>query len=273
MRSNQTKAALRAGERVLYIQPHFASPDLVEFLGLLGFDGVFLDAEHGGLELAHAQNLIRAADCTGTPSMVRVPRNEGATIQRYLDIGAGGVLVPHVRTAEEAKAAVESAKFGRCGTRGAHAATRAAGYGLTGSSTSYFEQANRETLVAAMIEDVLALENLERIVATPHLDLCLLGREDLAMSFGHPGQPDHRDVLKATDLMLQVARRTQMPVGITTPDCAIVPELFARGFQFVVVNASRLLANAAREVLARAGRTPATVPAGVDALPRVVDAD
>ena len=260
MRTNPTKQALRAKRHVVYVQAHFPSPELVEFLGHLGFDGVFLDAEHGGLDLGRAQELIRAADCSGITTLLRVPRNEPATILSYLDLGASGGLVPHVRTRDEAIAAVQSAKFGPDGHRGAHAATRAASYGLHGNAAAYFEHANRETLVAVMIEDVLALDNLEGILATPDLDLCILGREDLAMGFGHPGQPDHPDVRRATDLILKTAQG-RTAIGVTAPDATMVPDLFARGFQLVTVSAAKLLATASRHVLALTGRSPESVSA------------
>jgi 4-hydroxy-2-oxoheptanedioate aldolase len=260
VRTNSTKRALQAKQRVIYVQPHFPSPELVEFLGRLGFDGVFLDAEHGGLELVRAQELIRAADCCGTSTLVRVPRNEPATILSYLDLGALGVLVPHIQTPAEAVAAVQSAKFAPQGNRGAHAATRAADYGLYGTAAAYFERANRETLVAAMIEDVLALDNLEAIIRTPGLDLCVLGREDLAMALGHPGTPDHPDVWKAADLLVNLARDAETAIGITAPDIAMVPDLFTRGFQFVVISAAKLLASAGRQVLALVDRSPESMP-------------
>jgi 4-hydroxy-2-oxoheptanedioate aldolase len=267
VRTNLTKEALRAGQNVVCIQPHFPSPELVEFLGHLGFDCVFIDAEHGGVGVERAQELVRAADASGVPTLVRVPRNEPETILRYLDIGSGGVLVPHVKSAEHAEAAVRASKFAPRGIRGAHAATRAAGYGLTQSSRAYFAQANAETLVAVMIEDASAVESFEQIAATDGLDLCVLGREDLAMSLGYPGELDHPEVARLTELVLQAARRAGLPLGITTPDGFAVSELFERGFQFVVVSASRLLAGTAREVLARAASKPARIAHSFNPMP------
>jgi 4-hydroxy-2-oxoheptanedioate aldolase len=250
MRVNPTKRALRAQQQILCIQPHFPSPELVEFLGHLGFDCVFIDAEHGGVGVERAQELVRAADVGGVATLVRVPRNEPETIQQYLDIGSGGVLVPHVWSAEQATAAVRASKFGPQGIRGAHGATRAAAYGVVQTSRAYFSEANAETLVAVMIEDVAAVEHMMQIASTPGLDLCLVGREDLAMSAGHAGDPDHPEVSTLTERILRAGRQARMPVGITTPNALAVPALFERGFQFVVVSAARMLAETSRELLA-----------------------
>ncbi|MCX6550300.1 MAG: hypothetical protein NTY02_04700 [Acidobacteria bacterium] len=76
MRPNPARRALRAHESLVCIQPHFPSPELVEFLGYLGYDCVFLDAEHGGLSIERAQEMVRAADASGIPTLVRVPRHE-----------------------------------------------------------------------------------------------------------------------------------------------------------------------------------------------------
>jgi 2-keto-3-deoxy-L-rhamnonate aldolase RhmA len=250
VRVNPTKQALQTRQALVCIQPHFPSAELVEFLGLLGFDCVFIDAEHGGVGIKQAQDLVRAADAGGIPTLVRVPCNEPAIIQSYLDIGSGGVIVPHVTSAEQAEAAVQASKFAPRGIRGAHPATRAARYGVPQDARTYYARANAETLVAVMIEDVGAVEHLDGIMATEGLDLLVIGREDLAMSSGHSGEPDHPEVVRLIDLVLQGARRAGLPAGITTPNAFTTPDLFDRGFQFVVVSASRLLACAARDVLA-----------------------
>src|SRR5215471_1723146 len=118
MYSNSLKHKLAAGQPATIVAPFAPSPGLVEFLGHLGFDGVFLDCEHGSSGWDDVENLVRAADLAGYSSVVRVERNDAATITRALDRGAGGVQVPHVNTAAEAQAAVEHVKFAPLGHRG-----------------------------------------------------------------------------------------------------------------------------------------------------------
>lgn len=254
MRPNTMKRTLHQGGTVISVQPHFPSPELVEFLGYLGFDSVFLDAEHGVVGVNRAQELVRAADAANIATLVRVPTNAPAVILGYLESGAGGVLVPHVTTAEQAEAAVQAVKYAPRGKRGAHSATRAANYGLTQSGAEYFEQANQETLTAIMLEDVEALANLEYILQVPGLDLCVIGPGDLSMSMGYPGQPDHPEVQRQVGLALQKIRAAGMPAGTPASDGPDARRLFERGFQFVMVNVARMLAADARELLAQARR-------------------
>jgi len=252
MQTNTVKSALKEGDKVVCIQPHFPSPEVVEFLGYLGFDCIFVDAEHCGVGVERAQEMVRAADAAGVATLIRVPKNDPALILGYLETGAGSILVPHVNTADQVRRVVQAVKFAPLGTRGAHPATRAANYGVTQSSTEYFCQANRETMVAVMIEEMTAVENLDEMVKVPGLDLCVVGATDLSMSMGYPGQPGHPDVQSQVELALHKIRAAGVAAGATATDGAGVHRLFERGFQFAVVNAARLLAASARELLAQA---------------------
>ncbi|MDQ4079075.1 MAG: aldolase/citrate lyase family protein [Chloroflexota bacterium] len=252
MRINTVKQAFQRGDEVICIGPGFASPELVEFLGHLGFDCIFLDAEHGVIGVERTQELVRAADAVGIATVTRVPKNDPAVILGYLESGTGGIIVPHINTAVEAHTVVQSVKYCPVGIRGAHSATRAANYGLTQSSTEYFDRANQETLVGLMIEEVTALENLDEILAVPGIDLCLVGPGDLAMSMGHFGQPDHPEVQRKVELAMQKIRAAGVAAGTVAADGGTVRQLFDRGFQFVLVSAARLLAKSAQQMLEQA---------------------
>src|SRR5689334_18981600 len=99
MRTNKLKHKLAAGQRVTVIAPFATSAGLVEMLGYLGFDGVFLDGEHGPAGWEEMENMVRAADLADYTSIMRVDHNDAATITRALDRGAGGIQVPHINTA------------------------------------------------------------------------------------------------------------------------------------------------------------------------------
>src|SRR5262249_2197383 len=118
MRSNSLKHKLAAGQPATIVAPFAPSAGLVEFLGHLGFDGVFLDCEHGSSNWGEVEDMVRAADLAGYSSIVRVERNDPATITRALDRGASGVQVPHVNTAAEAVDVVQHVKFAPLGHRG-----------------------------------------------------------------------------------------------------------------------------------------------------------
>ncbi|HBY93926.1 MAG: aldolase/citrate lyase family protein [Ardenticatenaceae bacterium] len=261
MRSNKLKQALKEGGTVICVGPGVPSPELVEFLGHLGFDCIFIDAEHGVIGVERAQEMVRAADAVGIGSLTRVPKNDPAVILGYLETGTGGILVPHVNTADEVRQIMQAVKYSPLGIRGAHSGTRAANYGVTQSGAEYFDQANRETMVAAMIEEVAALENLNEILQVPGLDLCLIGPGDLAMSMGYPGQPDHPEVQAQVDLAVHKICAAGVAAGTVAADGEGVRRLFERGFQLALVSALRLLVVGARQLLAQA-RTEKSVTPG-----------
>lgn len=171
------------------------SPDLVEIAGYTGYDFAWIDAEHGTMGLGDINHLIRAADASGIDAIVRVPDHSPSFIQRVLDAGATGVMVPHVRTAEDAAAIVAAAKFEPQGTRGACPATRAVGH-LTDDWAADRLRADRDTLVFGLIEDVEGVENAGAIAAVPGLDGLVFGPFDLAMALGLDGNVSHPDIEK-----------------------------------------------------------------------------
>src|ERR1700758_827198 len=106
MRTNTLKQKLAAGQRVTVIAPFATSAGLVELFGHLGFDGVFLDGEHGPPGWEDIEHMVRAAEVAGYTAIIRVDRNDGPTITRALDRGAGGIQIPHINNAADALAAV-----------------------------------------------------------------------------------------------------------------------------------------------------------------------
>src|SRR5437870_12746432 len=118
MQINALKHKLEAGQPATVIAPLGSSAAMVELLGHLGFDGVFIDCEHGPAGWEDVEHMVRAAEVAGYSSVVRVDHNDVATITRALDRGAGGVQVPHVNTASEAEAVVQHAKYAPRGQRG-----------------------------------------------------------------------------------------------------------------------------------------------------------
>jgi len=246
------KNLLESGRSIICIGPSFPSPELVEFLGYLTFDAVFIDAEHGVIGPEKAQEMVRAANVVGMATMTRVPKNDPAVILSYLETGTKCVLVPHVTTAAEAQEAVRAAMYHPKGIRGSHSGTRAANYGVTQTGEEYFTRANRETAVAVMIEDVSAVENIEEIVSVPGVDACMLGPGDLSMSMGYPGQPNHPEVQAMVEQAFQKIRQAGVAAGTVAGDGAHVRRLFDHGYQMAIVSASVLLAGAARQLISTA---------------------
>jgi 2-keto-3-deoxy-L-rhamnonate aldolase RhmA len=178
------------------VGPGMSSPELVEFFGYLGFDDIFLDAEHGVIGVDRAQEMVRAADGSGTPTLTRVPQNDPVVIRGDLESGTGGVIVPHVNTADDARAAVQAAKYAPLGTCGAGTASRAANFGPTRTAAEYLRRANEETFLSALVEESEGVRNLDAIMAVEGVDAVGIGAGNLSMSMGLPGQASHPDVKK-----------------------------------------------------------------------------
>lgn len=201
MRKNTLKEKLNAGKATLGPFVGFPSPSIVETMGWLGFDFVIIDCEHGPIDYETAENMIRAAELSNTTAIVRIGLNEQQNIQRYMDAGAHGVLIPLVNTAEDAQKVVDSVKYPPIGKRGAYSG-RGAQFGA-GTGPDYFAKANEETFVAVQIETPEAIENAEEIVATPHVDAVFLGPGDLSLNFGIPGQMEHEKVVSTIESLVE----------------------------------------------------------------------
>jgi 4-hydroxy-2-oxoheptanedioate aldolase len=192
IRPNRVKQTLAAGG-VATILSGTNEPDLIDQLGTLDVDGIWLEGEHGGVDYADLGNLTRACDLWGKTSVVRVMDNDYATIYRTLDRGAQGIVVPHVDTRAEAEAFVAAAKFAPLGKRGMF--TSRQGFGVS----EYLETANDQSLLIALIEDIAAVRNLDDIVKVDHIDIFFVAPNDLATSMGHIGNMGQPDVQKTID--------------------------------------------------------------------------
>ena len=192
LRKNKAKHTLEAGG-VATIAMGNMSGDIIEFLGPMGFDGMWIEAEHGPFDFQDIPNLSRACDLWGMTSVVRIHLNMQGMIYRTLDLGAQAVVVPHVNTAEEAQNVADGGKFHPIGKRGM--ATSRQGIGVD----NYYEKANDETLMIVLIEDIIAIENIEEIVKVDGIDVFFIANGDLSQSMGLIGQHRHPDVLAAAD--------------------------------------------------------------------------
>lgn len=248
---NKVKQRLAANDVVIGAKIDLASPDLVEMAGVAGYDFVFIDCEHGAIDLETAVHMIRAADATGTTPIVRVPSHNVTDIMRLLDAGAMGIIIPNVSSAAEARAVVAAARYQTArtnGQRGACPRIRAAGHQV-GDWTSFAEWSNENILVWLSIESMAGGEQLEEILEVPDFNAILLGPFDLSISMGYPGQVTHPAVLERMATMASIARRknVEVAVALLSKDPADLAreqrEWIARGCRiFNVVSDRRLIA-------------------------------
>jgi 2-keto-3-deoxy-L-rhamnonate aldolase RhmA len=183
-----------------------ADPQIVELIGLAGFDAAFIDMEHTSFDLHDVQLAVMAAERVGITPIVRTPGFDPAFILRLLDMGVQGVQVPHVSSAETARAAVKAVRYPPLGDRGMAAGSRAAEFGKV-SLLDHMAQSNREVLLACMIEDVEAIERIDEIAAVEGVDLLAVGPSDLSRSLGVSGQPDHPRLIAAIDRVREAVKK------------------------------------------------------------------
>jgi 4-hydroxy-2-oxoheptanedioate aldolase len=187
IRPNRIKRKLAHGETAVIIAGMTHADD-IDAVGSLGFDGAWLEGEHGAADPADLGNLTRACDVWGMTSVARINLNEQGLIYRTLDRGAQAIVVPHVNTKAEALNVVEGGKFAPIGKRGMF--TSRQGYGVD----NYFQVANDESALIVLIEDIAAYNNLDEILTVDHIDAFFVAPSDFAASMGHIGNIGHPDV-------------------------------------------------------------------------------
>lgn len=173
---------------------------------------MIIDMEHGPTSFETAEEMIRAAESEDCTPLIRVGQNDELNILKALDIGAHGILVPHVENLEHAQAAVSCAKYYPLGNRGFSPFTRAGGYGRLQVKEHALHE-NEETLVGIILEGKTALENIEEILTMEQLDLIYIGAYDLSQAMGMPGQVDHVEVKKQLERCVRRIRSGGVAAG------------------------------------------------------------
>ena len=207
MQENRVKRIMNAGGLALGTHVGgIADPQIVEIIGLAGFDAAFIDMEHTSYDLRDVQLAVMAAERVGITSIVRTPGFDPAQILRLLDMGVQGVQVPHVSTPDTARQAVAAVRYPPHGERGMAAGSRAAEYGRV-ALLDHMAQSNREILLACMIEDMEAVERIDEIAAVEGVDLLAVGPSDLSRSLGVSGHPDHPRLVAAIDRVREAVKK------------------------------------------------------------------
>ncbi len=249
---SSVKKKLMAGEVVLGTFVGTDSSDLVEILGLSGFDFVILDTEHAPGTPHSIMGQMRAAERRGMDVMVRLTNTGRTTVLRTLDIGVSGVLAPQMNDVETTRAFVEATLYPPLGCRG-FAGTRAAGYGFT-SVPDYLAEANGDLLRMVQCETAQAVENLEEIAAIPEIDLIFVGPYDLSLSLGVPGDIFNPKMVHAVDRIIEVCKKQGKRIGIFTSTPEETKKRVGQGFTFIACSMDTMIFSAATKNLVRALR-------------------
>lgn len=234
------KDKLTKGEATVGSWTMMGHPAVAEILAEAGFDWVVLDVEHGMMDWPRVLPQVQAVQGKGAAAICRVPINSPEHFKWALDLGVEGVMVPWIRTAADAEAAVAAAKYPPRGMRGV-GVCRAHGYGAR--FQSYVECANDETLVILQIEHIDAVDDIEAVCAVPGVDVAFVGPYDLSGSMGLMGQTHHPDVEAAVTRVFDAASAAGVAPGllIAEPRPGELHERIQEGFQFLAVGLDTMM--------------------------------
>jgi len=247
MRKNTMKEKMIAGKATVGPMTSFPSADMVETIGWLGYDFVVIDCEHGVIDYETAEHMIRAAELSNTTPIVRIGINLQQHIQRFLEAGAAGVMIPLVNTGAQAQAVVDSVKYPPVGKRGLFGG-RGSMFGIQ-PIAEYVKQANEETFVCVQIETLEALEHQDEIIATPGVDCVFLGPGDLSSVLGVTGQMTHPKVVSTIEGLVRKIVAAGKIAGTMALDAQQVAHWHAQGVKWIVGSTNRLFVAGVRKYL------------------------
>ncbi len=232
--SNSLKPKLARGELTLGLWVTLESPTITEIAVTLGLDWVVIDTEHGFLDYKEVVEHLRVTRNTLTTPLVRIPEISPGIIKRVLDLGAHGIIVPQVNTAQEVAAAVRYAKYPPEGIRGV-GGDRATLWGLGMAAQTAI--ANRETMVIPLIETVAAGDSLMSILDVPGIDALYLGPADYSASAGFLGQWEGPGVAEKLLQFREQARARGLGCGIMAISVEDARKRRDQGFRMIGLGA------------------------------------
>jgi len=233
------KQQLRAGTPKLGLFLNAHSPTVAEQLAHSGYDWLLVDSQHGPMGYEKLSAMLSGISNGGAKSLVRVGGySDRPGIQQSLDMGADGVLVPYINTAEEARQAISCARYPTAGTRSVYFPQRSMNKeGLLG----YAGGANKNVIVALQVETADCIKNIDEIAAVPGVDLLFLGQNDLCMSMGlyekyeFPSMYTSPELGAATEKLIAAARRNNVILGLFLFGTSRVGEFLEKGFPFISI--------------------------------------
>jgi 2-dehydro-3-deoxyglucarate aldolase len=250
------RARLRAREVLIAPFVTLSAPEVTELFAELGYDWIFIDAEHATMGPPQIQALLQAAG--RTPGVVRLPPNDPTLLGKSLDAGAAGIIAAQVNSAQQARHIVDLSRYAPAGNRGRGLA-RAHRYGA--KLAEYSAEANDTVAVIVQAEHKDAVADIDQIVRVEGLDAVLIGPYDLASSMGHTGEVTHPDVRDAISKVRAACFEVGMPIGIFGVSADAVTPYIEAGFTMIVVGADVLmLHDAAKAMLSTVRRTAAHRP-------------
>ena len=251
MTGAEFKGQLRSGNPKIGLFLNAHSPTVAEQLAHSGYDWLLVDTQHGPMDAERLSSMLMAISSGGAKSLVRVAGyDDRAGIQQALDLGADGILVPYINSADEARQAVGAARYPTQGTRSVYFPQRSTNKeGLLG----YVGNANKNVVVALQVETASCIDCMDDIAAVPGVDILFLGQNDLCMSMGlyekyeFPHMYTSTELGAATEKLIAAAKKNGVILGLFLFGTSRVAEFLNKGFTFISIG------NDLHHVLTQAG--------------------
>ena len=222
------------------------SPPLAEILADTGFDWLWIDAEHSPMEMGEVQSILQAVG-NRCACVVRVPSSNEVYIKKALDIGAAGIIAPHVDSVEIAEQVIQWVKYPPLGERSI-GTSRANSYGL--KFADYLKTANDQIAVIVQIEHVKGAQDIERILDVEGIDAVLIGPYDLSGSLGRPGELDDPEVKGYFKKVADACLERNKPIGIIGVSVDAARPFMDQGYSLIAVGIDTMIFGyAARDIL------------------------
>ncbi len=231
-RAFNLKEKLARGEPSPGIWMNLPSPTVAEIIAGAGFDWVMFDSEHATFNPETLLHILMGFKGSDTVPLIRIPWNDQVMIKQVLDMGWAGILVPQVRTADEARRAVAACRYPPTGIRG-WGPLRASNYYR--DDEEYAKLANETVFCIIQIEDIAAVERIDEIVRVPGIDGIMVGRNDMSGTMGRLGDKDNPELWKAIHRIFDAVQATGIPTSDGSSGLERAEENLDMGCQFVFV--------------------------------------
>jgi 2-dehydro-3-deoxyglucarate aldolase len=247
--NNKLKTIIRNNQLTFGSWITLGHTSIPEIMARAGFDWLVIDIEHSVIDIQKVQELIQIIDLKGVTPLVRLTSNDSALIKRVMDAGAYGVVVPMVKTKEDALNAVNAVKYPPIGTRSVGLA-RAQGYGK--AFDEYKSWINKDSIIIIQLEHIDAVKNLEEIFSIEEIDGYIIGPYDLSASLGIPGDLNNEKVIEIEKIALETSEKYNKISGIhvVEPDEELTLEKISLGYKFIAASVDFLyLGNACIDLM------------------------
>jgi len=208
-----------------------SNASISEILGQAGYDWVAVDMEHGSVSVAQLPDLFRAIELGGTLPLARIAESTPKNCKQALDAGAGGIIAPMIKSAEELTIVRKACCWPPVGTRGV-GFSRA---NLFGKNFDSYKKEAQSPLLIAQIEHINAVNNLDKILQVDGLDAIIIGPYDLSASMGITGKFDTREFIEVMDSIINHCKKFNVPCGdhVVHPDQKLLDSRIDQGYRFI----------------------------------------